>query len=163
MCIYMLSRLQCSFHEAKLHYLTGLLKESRSNPYLFRNLWKSVNDIIGRPKSYQDGIGLGTKLSLDAVNEFFCNVAVSADHKTVDQYVAASTVSSSGSFQFTSIHSENVFDLLQHLDIQKSTGPDGISARFLREVAAEIAEPLTYLYNFLYSLGLSQVIGSKVM
>ena len=26
-------------------------------------------------------------------------------------------------------------------------GPDGISARFLREVAAEIAQPLTILYN----------------
>ena len=41
-----------------------------------------------------------------------------------------------------------MFHLLQHLDIQKSTGPDGISARFLREVAVEIAEPLTYLYNY---------------
>ena len=67
----------------------------------------------------------------------------------MDQYVAASTIPGSSSFQFTSIHSENVFHLLQHLDIQKSTGPDGISARFLREVAAKIAEPLTYLYNFL--------------
>ena len=126
------NKLKTSIHEAKLHYLTALLKESKSNPYLSRNLWKNVNDIIGRPKSYQDGIGLGTKLSLDAVNEFFCNVAVSADHKTVDQYVAASTVSSSISFQFASIHSENVFNLLQHFDIQKSTGPDGISASFLK-------------------------------
>ena len=62
--------------------------------------------------------------------------------------MAAPTIPGSGSFRFTLIHSENVSHLLQHLDIQKSTGPDGISARFLREVAAEIAEPLTYLYNF---------------
>ena len=40
-----------------------------------------------------------------------------------------------------------MFHLLQHLDIQKSTGLDGISARFLKEVAAEIAEPLTYYFS----------------
>ena len=50
--------------------------------------------------------------------------------------------------------------MLQHLDVRKSTGPDGISARLLREVALEIAEPLTF---FNYSRGLSHVIGSKVM
>ena len=35
--------------------------------------------------------------------------------------------------------------MLQHLNIQKSSGPDG--RRFLKEVASEIAEPLTKLYN----------------
>ena len=38
--------------------------------------------------------------------------------------------------------------MLQHLDTQKSTSPDEISAGFLKEVATEIAEPLTCLYNF---------------
>ena len=113
-----------------MHYLTDLLKKCRSNLHQSHDLWNSVNNIIGRSKSYQDGSG--TKLSLDVVNEFFCSVAVSADHITVDQYVAAPTVPGSGSFHLTSIHSENVFHLLQHLDIQKLTGPDGISARFLR-------------------------------
>jgi len=37
--------------------------------------------------------------------------------------------------------------MLQHLDIQKSTGPDGLSAHFLREIASVIAEPLTKLHN----------------
>ena len=46
------------------------------------------------------------------------------------------------------IHPDSVLHMLQHLDILKSTGPDGISARFLREVAADITEPLAYLYNF---------------
>jgi len=31
---------------------------------------------------------------------------------------------------------------------RKLTGPDRISAKFLREVAPEIAESLTYIYNF---------------
>ena len=38
--------------------------------------------------------------------------------------------------------------MLQHLDTQKFTGPDGISAGSLKQVATEIAEPLTCLHNF---------------
>ena len=40
--------------------------------------------------------------------------------------------------------------MLQHLstlDVRKSTEPDGLSARFLREVAVEITAPLAHLYN----------------
>ena len=136
--------MKTSIHEAKLHYLTVLLKKSNI-PHLSSSLWNIVNNIIGRSKPYQNGIG--SNVSLESVNEFFCNVAVSIDHRTADQYVP-STVSSSSSFLFTSIYSNTVLHMLQHLDTQKSTGPDGISAGFLKEVAIEIAEPLTHLYNF---------------
>ena len=139
------NKLKTSIHEAKLHYLTVLLKKSKSNPHLSSSLWNSVNNIIGRSKPYQNGIG--SNVSLESVNEFFCDVAVSIDHRTADQYVP-STVSSFSSFHFTSIHSNTVLHMLQHLDTQKSTGPDGISAGVLKEVAIEIAEPLTRLYNF---------------
>ena len=36
---------------------------------------------------------------------------------------------------------------LQTLNIKKATGPDGISACFLRLVAEELAEPLTFIFN----------------
>ena len=36
---------------------------------------------------------------------------------------------------------------LQTLNIKKATGPDGISAYFLRSVAEELAEPLTFIFN----------------
>ena len=106
------------------------MKKSKSNPYLCSKLWKSVNDIIGKSKSHQDSIG--TKIFL------------------ADQYLSSGSVSSS-SFHFTTIHPDSVLHMFQHLDIRKSTGPDGISARFLREVAVEITEPLTYLYKFIPS------------
>ena len=104
-----------------------------------------MNNIIGRSKPYQNDIS--SNISLESVNEFFCNVAVSVDHRTADQYVP-SNISNSSSFHFTSIHSNTVLRMLQHLDTQKSAGPDGISAGFLKKVATEIAEPLTCLYNF---------------
>ena len=49
--------------------------------------------------------------------------------------------------------SSSVVLLLETLDTKKSTGPDGLSALFLRKVAAEIAEPLTYIYNKSLSTG----------
>jgi len=40
-----------------------------------------------------------------------------------------------------------VLSLLSHLDVRKSVGPDGLSARFLKEVAEQIVTPLTKIYN----------------
>lgn len=37
--------------------------------------------------------------------------------------------------------------LLHHLDVRKSVGPDGLSARFLKVVAEQIVTPLTKIYN----------------
>ena len=58
------------------------LAKSKCNPYLSSKLWNSVNDSIGKSKSHQNGIS--NNISLGAVNEFFCNVAISTDHKTAD-------------------------------------------------------------------------------
>ena len=43
--------------------------------------------------------------------------------------------------------------LLQHLNVRKSTGSDGFSGCILKEVAVEIAEPLTKLYNICLQSG----------
>ena len=53
-----------------------------------------------------------------------------------------------------------VLTLLQTLDPKKSTGPDGLFARFLRDVAAEIATLLTNLYNPSLSCGKFCLIGN---
>ena len=50
-------------------------------------------------------------------------------------------------FRFSSFTSSDVLAQLQNLDVNKSVGSDGISARFLKEIADEIVEPLTVLYN----------------
>ena len=39
---------------------------------------------------------------------------------------------------------EEVFDLLQELDISKSNGPDNISVKMLKGIAASIAPVLTH-------------------
>ncbi|KFQ19906.1 LINE-1 reverse transcriptase, partial [Mesitornis unicolor] len=45
------------------------------------------------------------------------------------------------------IHEEVVSELLNHLDIHKSMGPDGIHPRILRELAEELAKPLSIIYQ----------------
>ena len=45
------------------------------------------------------------------------------------------------------IHKELVGDLLRHLDVRKSMGPDGIHPRVLRELAEELAKLLSIIYQ----------------
>ena len=84
-------------------------------------------------------------MSLDSINDFFQTVAISSKHQSADSYVLPAC--GTGDFSFDRISISTVLSHLSTLDASKSTGPDGLSAAFLREVANEIAVPLTNLYN----------------
>jgi len=45
------------------------------------------------------------------------------------------------------IQQEMVGDLLQHLDVRKLMGPDGIHPKVLRELAEELAKPPSIIYR----------------
>ncbi|KFW77280.1 RNA-directed DNA polymerase from mobile element jockey, partial [Manacus vitellinus] len=45
------------------------------------------------------------------------------------------------------IQDETVIDLLSHLDTHKSMGPDGIHPRVIRELAEDLAKPLSIIYQ----------------
>ena len=64
-------------------------------------------------------------------------------------------------FKFKRVQVSEVISLLSNLDIKKSTGPDGISALFLQQVAEEVATPLTFLYNKSLESGLVPMAWKK--
>jgi hypothetical protein len=57
------------------------------------------------------------------------------------------------STEFTPVSIEEVLSLLSALSTAKATGPDGISARLLKECADVIAPSLTELFNKSLALG----------
>jgi len=80
------------------------------------------------------------------LNDFFQNIAVGSSHQPATSFILPDDDTDSG-FSFNEISVDTVFKHLSSLDVHKSTGPDGLSARYLKEIAVEIVVPLTYLYN----------------
>ena len=56
-------------------------------------------------------------------------------------------------FRFSSFTYSDVLAQLQNVDVNEAAGSDGVLARFLKEVAKEIVEPLTALYNKSFQSG----------
>jgi len=81
-------------------------------------------------------------------------VAVSDDHQPANSFHFVDFVVLVIHFQFNKISIDEVIHQLQHLDVRKATGPNCISAFFLKAVASEIAEPLTVPFNQSLATGL---------
>ena len=139
------NRLKSDVRAAKLTYLSSLLQQSRKSPHLSARLWSEVNEVIGRRKSRESVIDMN--LSLDSINDFFCNIAVSRHHQPASSWTSPANCEHTCAFRFHSFTCSDVLAQLQNVDVNKAAGSDGVSARFLKEVAKEIVEPLTALYN----------------
>lgn len=101
--------------------------------------------MIGRQRNNVTS-SVDTNLSLEDVNDFFRTVTVSGDHQPANSFCPDNSTIDDY-FCFTDVTVDEVFYSLQHLDTHKSTGPDGISTRFLNAVASELCGPLTTIYN----------------
>jgi len=139
------NHLKCLIREAKLNYVKSLISQAKQNPQSAGELWHGVNDVLGRYQVRDSGIN--TALSLDSINDFFRTVATTPDHQPASTFVPLEPERSESIFKFCMIPESAVYSLLNHLDVKKSIGPDGISAKFLREIASEISSPLTKLFN----------------
>ena len=128
-------------HDAKTSYLRDAVSKARANPRLAAYMWKCVNGVIGRDKSQKTAFPQG--ISLDIINEFFQSVAIGPQHHPAGDYDISSGEDIGNKFMFTKIDYSIVFNYLSSLDVKKSTGPDQLSSRFLKEVASEVVVPLT--------------------
>ena len=74
-------------------------------------------------------------------------MVIGAQHHPAGDYHISLNDSVGDKFIFAMIDDSTVFTHLSSLDVEKVTGPDQLSSRFLKEVASEIVIPLTNLFN----------------
>ena len=132
--------------DAKTSYLKDAVSKAKTNPRLAAYMWKCVNNVIGRDKSQRATFPRG--ISLDIINEFFQSVAITTQHHPAEDYDISLCEDVGKRFMFAKIDYATVLTHLSSLDVGKSTGPDQLSSRFLKEVAGEVIVPLTNLFNY---------------
>ena len=135
--------------QAKIDYLQSIMVQSKSSPKSSpkraADLWSRVNNIIGRSKEHKSVVC--ETLPLDSLNEYFQRVAIGPTHQDAECFMIPQDSLAPSPFAFDIISVSVVRSHLLSLDITKSTGPDNLSAKFLRTIADQIAIPLTDLFN----------------
>ena len=86
------------------------------------------------------------------LNSFFCS-CFNTSHPPI-QYQANPTVPTSSPVEEVLCSESEVCDMLAVLDVSKASGPDGISARMLKNTAPNIAPSLTKLFNLSIATGI---------
>ena len=66
-------------------------------------------------------------------------IAVTSSHQSADNFAIPATSCDTNPFTFTEISESLVLSHLDSLDPRKSTCPDGLSARFLKEIGYSIS------------------------
>ena len=101
--------------------------ETKRDPHSFADLWLGINNIMGHSCARSNPID--GKLSLRDINNFFCTVAVTPEHNAAVCFTLSDPDDiPDNSFWFKTISESDVLSLLQHLNIRKSVGPDGLSS-----------------------------------
>ena len=136
------NQLKATVRQAKVDYLLYAVRQSRQCSKKAAYMWSCVNNIIGR--SGPPRVALNNTVSLNSINDFFLTVALTPQHSGADCFVVPPDIVG---FTFAHISESLVLSHLSSLDIRKSTGPDDLSACFLKEVGTVIVGPLTQLYN----------------
>ena len=75
-------------------------------------------------------------------------MAIGAEHHPVRNYDISLNDYVGDKFMFAMADDSTVFTHLSSLSVKKSTAPDQLSSRFLKEVASEIVAPLTNFLNY---------------
>ena len=105
-------------------------------------MWYCINNVLGCSSSPNSS----NSTSSDCINEFSQTVAITSQHQSTNSFCYIPSGNDNG-FSFNEITVPAVLSHINKLDVKKSTGPDSLSATFLKEVANKIAIPLTKLFD----------------
>lgn len=144
--------LKSLIRQAKLQFISNSIFCTKSHPHVAAQLWSRINVVLNR--STLPPASFDASIPLDTLNSFFQTVAVTPHHQPARCFVLPDNNISGAGFSFDDISVDTVFRHLSSLDVRKSAGPNGLSARFLKEIAVEIAAPLAHLYNLSLQQGI---------
>jgi hypothetical protein len=153
-------------HKAKKEFFTNSIEQNKTDS---KALWKTLKS-LGLPSKkastdsssniclkINDNICFEKKLIAETFNSFYTTVAcklVEKLPKCVEKFgcnFVSSFYSSKGvipnSFSFNLVSETKVLKYLQSLGLNKATGLDGISSRFLKDGSPIIVGPITHIIN----------------
>ena len=143
--------------KAKSRHFQRTINNNSNNP---KQLWKSVNLIRGKGSKtnnitslkVEEEIITGDKNIAEALNSFFVNVDPSLSNKlpeSQNNYADYLQYSTQNAFTFDEVSENDTLKLLCSLKESKSTGPDKINARLVKDSAEVICPTLTKIFNSL--------------
>ena len=120
-----------------------------------RQWWRTINAMSGRAYSQycftleRDGVVLSEGELAESLNQYFATVA--ADIPPLDTACLPPFLPSADEVPI--LHSHVVCKKLLHVKANKAMGPDSIPPRIIKELAYELAEPVTKIFNTSLSTG----------
>ena len=150
--------------KAERKYYSNLVTEAEGNQ---SKTWKAINDIMGRGKTAavlpdqlegdQGRIITESQNIANMMNEFFSNVGPKLANKipAVDKEPVTMIRRNRllQSFFMQPVQEFEVLRRLQKLKANKSSGPDQLHPRLLKDIATWITPPLTHIINMSIQTG----------
>ena len=141
--------------KAKSRHFQHTINNNSNDP---KQLWKGVNLIRGKGSKTTNITSLeveeetvtGDKNIAEVLNSFFVNVGPSLSKElpeSQNNYADYLQYSTQNSFTFDEVSENDTLKLLCSLKESKSTGPDKINARLVKDSAEVICPTLTKIFN----------------
>ena len=146
---------------AKANYVRSVFRETMNQP---KDFWKQIKKCYPTKDtgSTQKSFKINGKLTSDTTSianafcTFFSKVGsslmtspiINYTWKTFNQSVYLRHVNRTNSvFRFSPVYTQDTLKILLATKASKATGPDQIPAKIIKDIAHEIAAPLTFLVN----------------
>ncbi len=140
-----------TFADARRSFFHSTAMGIEGDPSNPKRFWRAINAAVGRFKSssiptlLHEGRVLSTsRAKAETLNHVFAAKAAIVDNGRCAPHLEAVT---DAQLQRINFKSREVLRLLRGLQASKANGPDGISARVLRECASEFAPTLSRLFR----------------
>ena len=142
-----------TIRNAKQTYLDKLSDNLKTKSLSSRDWWKTLKSFIKSPDDnaippliYNDEVYSCNKDKANLLNNYFASQSNLHDDNA--ELPNLSINDEAPVLENISLHSHEVKDVLLSLKLGKSSGPDGINNRVLKELSSQISDPLCTLFNF---------------